>query len=458
MSVPVARAGEASKLERMAGLRSELSNPLFRNAYALMLGGGLTGALGLGYWLLAARFYDPAQVGRQSAQNQAMMFVGGLTALNFILIRFVPEMGARTGRLVVRLYLAGGAAAATIAAGFLLTLRWWGPSFAHLSGFGSGLFFIAAVVAWSLFSAQDGTLTGLRHAPWVLAKGMLFAVAKIVLLVALAGALPADGITVSWVLSALLLVVPIETVIHRRLIPRHVAGTDARRPIPTGAEIGRYLVGDYTGTLFYYALCNLVPVAVAAHLDARTNAYFYMAWVLAATVDVLAVNMAMSLTVEGAFDARGLGLACRSVLARMALLLVPITVAVLIGARLGLSVLGPGYAQHGAALLRLLVLAAVPKAPVEAYIAVLRVRRRTHLVALLQGARFAGVLALVLALAHAAPVIGPGIAVLAVSLAVARMPARAASAPQSTYTPISTRRTGSPARAAAGRLPPTATI
>lgn len=419
MTVPVARAGEGATLERMAGLRGELSNPLFRNAYALMLGGGLTGAVGLGYWLLAARFYDPAQVGRQSAQNQAMMFVGGLTALNFILIRFVPEMGARTGRLVASIYLAGGAAAATVAAGFLLTLRWWGPSFAHLSAFGPGLFFLAAVVVWSLFTAQDGTLIGLRHAPWVLAKGLVFAVTKIVLLVALAGALPADGITVSWVLSALLLVVPIETLVHRRLIPRHAAGADAGRPIPTGAQIGRYLAGDYTGTLCYYALCNLVPVVVAAHLDARMNAFFYMAWVLAATVDVLAVNMTMSLTVEGAFDARGLAGACRSVLVRMGLLLVPLTVVVLLGARLGLSVLGPGYARFGAPLLRLLVLAAVPKAMVEAYIGVLRVRRRTRLVALVQGTRFAGVLALVLALAHAAPVIGPGIAVLTVSVAVA---------------------------------------
>ena len=35
---------------RLAGLRGELSNPLFRNAYALMANGGLTGLLGLVYW------------------------------------------------------------------------------------------------------------------------------------------------------------------------------------------------------------------------------------------------------------------------------------------------------------------------------------------------------------------------------------------------------------------------
>ncbi|HEY0542082.1 MAG TPA: hypothetical protein VGD53_27225 [Actinoallomurus sp.] len=403
----------------MMALRGELSNPLFRNAYALMINGGLTGVLGLGYWLLAARIYDPAQVGRQSAQNQAMMFLGGLTALNFILMRFIPEMGPRTRALALRTYLAGALAAGTLAAGFLLTLQWWGPSFAHLGGPAHGLFFVLAVVSWSLFTAQDGMLTGLRRATWVLGKNTLFACLKVVLLVALAAELPGDGITVSWVLSAVALLLPVELLVQRRLIPRHVTDTSGHRPIPSGAQIGRYLAGDYTGTLFYYALCNLVPVVVAATLSADDNAYFYMAWVLGATVDVLAVNMAMSLTVEGAFDTDGLAVATRSALRRMALILVPITLVIFFGAHLGLSVFGPGYAEHGAPLLRLLALAALPKALIEVFIGVLRVQRRTRLIALLQAVRFAGVLALVLILTDGADITGPGYAVLSVTIAVA---------------------------------------
>jgi hypothetical protein len=240
-----------------------------------------------------------------------------------------------------------------------------------------------------------------------------------VLLVALATQLPGDGITVSWVLSAVALLLPVEALMQRRLIPRHVRDTSGDRPIPSGAQIGRYLAGDYTGTLFYYALCNLVPVVVAATLDADDNAYFYMAWVLGATVDVLAVNMAMSLTVEGAFDLAGLAVATRSALRRMALILVPITMVIFFGAHLGLSFFGPGYAEHGAPLLRLLALAALPKALIEVFIGVLRVQRRARLIALLQAARFAGVLVLVLLLTDGSDIAGPGYAVLAVTVAVA---------------------------------------
>src|SRR5918992_3756908 len=108
--------------ERLAGLRDELSNPLFRNAYALMANGGLTGVLGLGYWLLAARLYPPDVVGRNSAVLQAILFVSGLTAINYMLIRFVPQSGRRTGRLVVGSYAIGAITAALIGLGFLLTL------------------------------------------------------------------------------------------------------------------------------------------------------------------------------------------------------------------------------------------------------------------------------------------------------------------------------------------------
>jgi hypothetical protein len=148
--------------------------------------------------------------------------------------------------------------------------------------------------------------------------------------------------------------------------------------------------------------------------------------------------MAMSLTVEGAFDTVGFGEACRSVLRRMALILVPISIAILLGARLGLSVFGPGYAEYGAPLLRLLAVATLPKALIEVYIGVLRVQRRTRLVAVLQGARFAGVLALVLVMNEGSEVTGPGYAVLAIStaIAIAVLPAllRATRAPALTET------------------------
>ena len=48
---------------------------------------------------------------------------------------------------------------------------------------------------------------------------------------------------------------------------------------------------------------NLVPIAVAVRSGPGMTAYFYIAWTVGRVLDLLAVNMAMSVTVEGAFDA-----------------------------------------------------------------------------------------------------------------------------------------------------------
>jgi len=404
--------------QRLTGLRNELANPLFRNAYALMANGGVTGVLGLGYWLLAARLYPPDIVGRNSAVIQAIMFVSGLTAINYMLIRFVPQSGRRTGRLVLGSYAVGSLTGGIISIGFLLTLGVWGPSFSRLADLGPALWFIAGVLVWTVFTLQDGVFTGLRRAGWVPIENALFGVAKIALLIPFATMSPEDGIVLSTVIPVIIALFPVNWLIFRRLIPRHVAETDGRQEPPTLGQIGRYVGGDYVGSLFSHASINLIPVVVAAHIVPELNAYFMMAWVLGAMLDLLATNMAMSLTVEGAFDGTRLAETCRAALRRTVMLVAPASVIVVVGAPIGLQVFGHEYVR-GALLLQLLAAAALPKAIIEIYMGALRVQSRTQLIAVLQGVRFLGVLAAILTFTGEGYLTTVGIAVLVVHVIVA---------------------------------------
>ncbi|HEY7486975.1 MAG TPA: hypothetical protein VH912_21120 [Streptosporangiaceae bacterium] len=404
---------------RLSGLRGELANPLFRNAYALMINGGLTGVLGLGYWLLAARLYPPEVFGRNSAEIQAILFVSGLTAINYMLIRFVPQAGRRTGRLVLGSYALGSLTGAAIGVGFLLTLNMWGPSFSGLATPSRALWFLAGVVAWNIFAQQDGVFTGLRKAGWVPIENALFGIVKLALLVALVAVAPTDGIVLSTIVPAMIAIVPVSWLIFRRLIPAHVTATDGRHRPPTARQIGRYMGGDYVGSLFSHASINLIPVVVAAHIGPRANAYFMMAWVLGAMLDLLATNMAMSLTVEGAFDGARLADTCRAALRRTVMLVGPASVIMIVVAPIGLQVFGHEYVQ-GARLLQLLAAAALPKAIIEIYMGVLRVQSRTRPIAILQAVRCLGVLAVILVFtAPASYLTTVGIAVLVVHVVVA---------------------------------------
>nr|BFE82646.1 hypothetical protein GCM10020093_052470 [Planobispora longispora] len=120
-----------------------------------------------------------------------------------------------------------GATGVTAAVGFLVTLPWWGPTYAALGGLGPGLFFLASVLVWSVFTLQDVTLAGLRKATWVPVNSLGYGMVKMAMLIGLAYTLPGDGIFVSWIIPAAMALIPINIFIFGKVVP----GTSGR-PTP----------------------------------------------------------------------------------------------------------------------------------------------------------------------------------------------------------------------------------
>ncbi|MEU1197823.1 lipopolysaccharide biosynthesis protein [Streptomyces sp. NPDC005813] len=394
-------------------------NQLFRNAYALMLNTGISAVLGLGYWLIAARYYSESAVGQGSAAIAAMKLLAGLTAVTLTgaLARFIPIAGRSTGRLILRTY-AGSSVIVALAAGvFLLTLNLWGPSYRFLHGPLNGLGFVLAVVAWSLLTLQDGVLTGLRSALWVPVGNTVFSAAKLLLLVCLAAAIPTTGVFVSWVAAIALSVVPLGLLVFRRLVPRHMKATEDHAKPPSLKEIGRFLAGDYTGSLFSLAVVYLVPVIIASQVSSTDNAYFYITTTIGGTVNLLAINMGASLTVEGSHDPARLAANTRAALKRMARIMLPVCGLLFLAAPFILHVFGEGYAHAATPLLRWFAVGAVLRVVMETYFAVLRAQSRTAGLAWLQGLLCVLVLGLTVLLLPRMGLTGAGVAEIS-SLAV----------------------------------------
>ncbi|WP_317442495.1 lipopolysaccharide biosynthesis protein [Streptomyces collinus] len=387
-------------------------SPLFRNAYALMLNTGISAVLGLGFWLAAARYYSESAVGQGSAAIAAMKLLAGLTAVTLTgaLARFIPVSGKRTGRLIFRTYAGSSLIVALAAGAFLMTLGAWGPSYRFLHGPVNGLGFVAAVVAWNLLTLQDGVLTGLRSAPWVPVGNTVFSAVKLGLLVAFAVAVPTTGVFVSWVAAIATSVVPLGWLVFRRLVPRHVRSTEGHAKPPALREIGRFLAGDYTGSLFSLAVVYLIPVIIASQVSAEDNAYFYIATTIGGTTNLLAINMGASLTVEGAHDPGRLAADTRAALRRMARIMLPIAGALFVGAPWILGVFGDGYADAATPLLRWFAAGAVLRVVMETHFAVLRAQSRTAGLALLQGLLCVLVLGLTLLLLPRMGLTGAGVA------------------------------------------------
>lgn len=369
-------AGKLASLKNTSGERlvTHLRNPLFRNGYALVLSSGLTSGLGFFFWALAARLYTTEQFGLNSAMVSWIMLLSGISQLSLqgMLIRYLPLAGRSTRRLILLTYLVvmvGGLLAG------LIGLRVWTPAFDLIESAPLvAAWLVISVSLYSIFEMQDAVLAGLRQTLWVPLENVIFSIIKLILLVALVASLPQHGIFVSWTFCLLLLIPPVNYLIFRHLIPRHVEATEHRaEPISVG-QITLYIGGNWIASILSRAVTALLPVIVVQVAGAEVNAHFYPGWAILASLQLVASNMATSLTVEASIDNEKLLYYSRRIFLQVMRLLVPAVVVIVVAAPIILQLYGKAYSDEGTTLLQLLALSAIPNAVSTIYIAMARVR------------------------------------------------------------------------------------
>jgi O-antigen/teichoic acid export membrane protein len=404
----------------MSTLREHLAAPLYRNAYLLILGATVSAGLGFVFWALAARQYPVEVVGLASAVVSAMMLVSGACqlGLNAVLVRYIPAAGSTTRRFVVRCYVLTGSLSVVVAGAAALTSHVWSSKLGFLADdWRWFVLFVVATCAWTIFALQDSVMTGMRQTHWVAIENPTFAVAKIVMLLAFVSAVPRGGIFLAWTVPTVVSLVPINLLIFARLIPQHVGRTmTTTLKYP---QMIRFAAGNYAGTLFSLAGTVLLPIIVTNVSGARAAAHFYIPWTLATGLQLIALYMTTSLTVEVAFDESKLHAYGTRVLAHTLRLVTPLALVLVAIAPYVLRVFGPSYAGDGVPLLRLLVLATIPNIVVVLGISVARLKHNGSAVLLIQAAQSALIVGLSITFLNNRGIEGVGIAVLVSQIAVA---------------------------------------
>ncbi len=173
------------------------------------------------------------------------------------------------------------------------------------------------------------------------------------------------------------------------------------------------LAGHHLTTLGGLLPMSLLPLLVTVRLSALDNAYFALTWMVGGIFLVVSPAVASSLLAEGAHapDAARRH-ALRSLWIVGGLLVVPMAIC-LLGADQILAMFGSGYPEHGAVLLRVMVLSAIPDALTNIWVSYERSMGRLRRTALLNGGMGAATLILAWVLMPSRGVAGVGWAWLA---------------------------------------------
>jgi O-antigen/teichoic acid export membrane protein len=368
----------AARLHERA--RADAADPLLRSAYSLTLNGTLTAGLGVVFWIVAARLYEPDAVGRDAALISAMMNLSVLSLLNLnnAVTRFLPSLERGTARALLRAYGASGAAALAAGVAFVSTAPLISNEFAFFrDDWLTAALYVCAQVLWTWFVLQDAALTAVRRAPWVIVDNGLFGVLKLVALPVLAAVGAAHGVFTAWVLPVAALLVPINYLLFRRFVPHHV-----RVNRPTGSSLSRrgrrrlvgFLAQDYGATVLRNFGFAALPLLVVAAVGSAGNAYFYIPFAIVVVFDELFYAVGRSLVVEGALAEHKIKALAHTVVRRFVLILVPGVLLLVSAAPLILLPFGQEYVGASTPVLRVLACASIFQAAIALYGALARLQ------------------------------------------------------------------------------------
>ncbi|HEU4759842.1 MAG TPA: oligosaccharide flippase family protein [Dehalococcoidia bacterium] len=349
---------------------------LYSTAFYLWLAAAAPALVGLLFWALVARLYDTEQVGAASAALAAASLLATFSHLGLGagLIRFLPETPPRSAaRLINAVLTVSAACAALFAAVFLLGVRWWTPGLRFLvdqPAYSAG--FVLLVALATVSGIQNQVLIAAKRPAYILAQVLVVQTSRLALPALAVVYLGAFGI-VAAAAGAVTAGAAAGFGLLRWGLPGYRPGLviDARAV----SGLLPFSAANYAADLLLMTPALLLPLIVVGMLGSTAGAYFFMAWFLGQLLTAGSANLALSLFAEGSHNPSSLHFLSRNAVVA-GLLVAALGAAVLVG--LGdrlLLVFGRAYAEEGAALLRLVALAALPAAVVNVYLGALRVTK-----------------------------------------------------------------------------------
>lgn len=354
-----------------------VTSSLLRNGYALIANSGLTAVLGLAFWFLAARYSTQEAIGLGGAITATIVNLSNAAQLNFgnFLVRFVPTIGKRAGRLILFAYAVSVAASILVAVVFLFFVGAFMPKLEVLTrSAGVMAWFVVTVAIWSVFALQDSALSGLRQSIWVPISKTTYQLIKIALLVPLTlFGLGWEAIALSWTAPVVLFVLAVNLLIFKRLVP---ATEDAPgyEHLVNRQSMARFFGWDYIGAVSMMVAWTATPLVVLNLVGAAESASFFVAWTIFTSLYYIGSSMGLSLLAEGASNGNRLRSLAADAAVMSVLPLLGLVALMVIFAHPIMSVFGASYANEGAAILRIFAIASVVSAVLSIYLSIARTK------------------------------------------------------------------------------------
>jgi O-antigen/teichoic acid export membrane protein len=340
-------------------LKQHIDDPLFKNSYFLIATTVIGSILGFIFWVLAARFYTPHDVGLATAVISAanLLVEFSLLGFNFGITRFLPNEKNKQGMINSCLTITS-LFSIVLTVIFILGISMWSPALAFVyENMLFLLFFGIFVVTAALIRLQQTTFVALQSAELSFILNITSSLLKLIFLLLLV-AFGVFSIILSWVIAACIALI-VSTFL---LIPMRV---HSYLPIPTIKkkmlkDMFPISFGNYIAENVAIIPNSILPLMIINVLTPEMNAYFFMALAISNILIMVPVAVNNSLFVEGSYAPDKFRNNVIKALKFTFLLIIPMVFGIFIFGDKLMLLFGKTYSENAFYVLCILVLSIVP--------------------------------------------------------------------------------------------------
>ncbi len=263
---------------------------MMRSGASLVVSAGVLTVSGFAFWLVIGRSVDDQALGEVAGLTSLVLFLSGITRLN--MAASLPAVLSGAGRAGLRLLGRAYGAAVAIGTAVSLVLVLW--SVVTGEGLDGALLWLVpiCVVAWSIFSMQDGALVGARAAGFVAVENTAYSVVRLVAAVVVMAISPTvAGAMIAW-FGPLLLAVPAANL----KLWRSYQGPS--KPGWTEVGFSRLVASDFVGSVAILASTRGFAYLALLVLPPGEGSDLAIAWLFFITVDVVFLQASNALAAE----------------------------------------------------------------------------------------------------------------------------------------------------------------
>ncbi len=338
-------------------LREIYHDSLLKNSFYLMAANLLNLLLGFIFWIIAARYYLPHEVGTISALLSSMLLLSMISSLGFqtAFVFHLPRDRDNANRIINSCLTSSIIASLVFSFIFVLGLDIWAPPLKSIiSNLNFGILFAVVTAIYTTSANISSAFIAGRKSSFHMTKETLFGFFKILPLQVFS-VFGAIGIFMAWGIGVILAVIIgffLLSLVWKGYLP--VPMFD-----PIIKSMAGYSAGNYLADIFFSLPRLILPIMIVNLVSTESTGFFYIAMMIAGLLYGIPQSISNSLLAESSDNGELWLKVKKSIKLNIALLFPGVLLFVFFG-KFVLNLFNPTYAINSSTSLIILAIASLP--------------------------------------------------------------------------------------------------